>query len=47
MELVSAKWSIIIGIGLEFPWALGYSVLPAIAYAIPDWSWLQVKWPEI
>ncbi len=42
MEMVGGVWSVIIGIGLEFPWALGYSVLPAVAYAVPEWSWLQL-----
>ena len=42
MEMVGGKWRVIIGIGIEFPWALGYSVLPAIAYAVPHWSYLQL-----
>ena len=37
MEIVGGKWKVIVGIGLEFPWAIGYAVLPAIAYAVPDW----------
>jgi MFS family permease len=41
LEMVGGIWSVLLGIGLEFPWALGYSVLPAVAYAVPEWSWLQ------
>jgi len=41
LEMIGGKWSTFIGIGLEFPWALGYSVLPLIAYHVRDWSWLQ------
>jgi len=41
LEMVGGRWSTYIGIGLEFPWAVGYSVLPAVAYIVRDWSWLQ------
>ena len=42
MEIVGGKWSAIIGIGLEFPWAVGYIILPWIALAVPDWGNLQL-----
>ena len=42
MEIVGGKWSSIIGIGLEFPWAIGYILLPWMALAVPDWSDLQL-----
>ena len=32
----------ILGIGLMFPWAIGYSILPWIAYAVPIWWQLQL-----
>ena len=42
MEIVGGRWSVIIGIGLEFPWAVGYIALAGIAYRVPDWSELQL-----
>ena len=42
MEIVGGRWNVIIGIGLEFPWAVGYIALPGIAYHIPDWGHLQL-----
>ena len=42
MEMVGGKWSVIVGIGLEFPWAFGYSILPLLAYYVPEWSWLHL-----
>jgi hypothetical protein len=35
MEMVGGKWKTYIGVGLEFPWALGYSILPGIAFILP------------
>ena len=34
MEMVGGHWKTYVGVGLEFPWALGYSVLPGIAYVL-------------
>ena len=42
MEIVGGNWKTWFGIGLMFPWATGYSVLPWIAYAIPSWWKLQL-----
>ena len=42
MEIVGGNWKTWLGIGLQFPWATGYSVLPWIAYAIPSWWKLQL-----
>lgn len=42
MEIVGGIWSVIVGIGLEFPWAIGYALLPAIAYNVPAWYNLQL-----
>ena len=35
MEIVGGKWKTYVGVGLEFPWAIGYSVLPGIAFILP------------
>ena len=35
MEMVGGKWKTYVGVGLEFPWAFGYSLLPGIAYILP------------
>ena len=35
MEMVGGKWKTYIGVGLEFPWAIGYSLLPGIAFILP------------
>ncbi len=40
--MVGGVWSVIVGIGLEFPWAFGYSILPLLAYYVPEWSWLHL-----
>eukprot|EP00090_Calanus_glacialis_P008106 TRINITY_DN16442_c0_g1_i2.p1 TRINITY_DN16442_c0_g1~~TRINITY_DN16442_c0_g1_i2.p1 ORF type:complete len:553 (-),score=119.37 TRINITY_DN16442_c0_g1_i2:26-1684(-) len=42
MEIVGGNWSTYIGIGLEFPWALGYMSLPLVAWVFPAWSHLQL-----
>jgi len=42
MEMIGGKWSTYIGIGLEFPWALGYMSLPLVAWIFPSWSHLQL-----
>jgi hypothetical protein len=34
MEMVGGSWKTYVGVGLEFPWAFGYSVLPGIAYVL-------------
>ena len=33
--MVGGKWKTYIGVGLEFPWAIGYSLLPGIALILP------------
>ena len=42
MEIVGGNWKTWLGIGLMFPWAIGYSVLPWVAYAVPSWWKLQL-----
>ena len=42
MEIIGGDWKTILGIGLMFPWATGYSVLPLIAYYVPNWQNLQL-----
>ena len=42
MEHFGGKWSVFFGVGFQFPWAVGFCALPAIAYAVPDWVWLQL-----
>ena len=42
MEIVGGNWKTWLGIGLMFPWATGYSLLPWVAYAIPTWWRLQL-----
>lgn len=42
MEIVGGRWSTYIGIGLEFPWAVGYMSLPLVAWIFPTWSHLQL-----
>jgi len=42
MEMVGGVWCTLIGIGLEFPWALGYMSLPLVAWILPTWTHLQV-----
>ena len=32
--MVGGPWKTYVGVGLEFPWAFGYSVLPGIAYVL-------------
>ena len=49
LELVGTKYRSDIGIGIEFGWALGYVLLPVIAYFIRDFRILQLTLtiPEI
>ena len=42
MEIIGGKWCTYVGIGLEFPWALGYMSLPLVAWIFPTWSHLQL-----
>ena len=42
MEHIGGKWSVIYGIGFQLPWALAYCILPGMAYAIPNWFYLQL-----
>ena len=42
MEIIGGDWKTILGIGLMFPWATGYSVLPLIVYYVPNWQHLQL-----
>jgi len=37
MEMVGGKWQSYIGVCFELPWALGYAVLPGLAY------WIKVN----
>ncbi len=32
--MVGGPWKTYVGVGLEFPWAFGYSVLPGIAFVL-------------
>lgn len=41
LEIVGVNHRDKVGIGIEFGWALGYCVLPAMAYYIPNWRHLQ------
>ncbi len=41
-ENLSGTWAVVLGIGLSFPWASGFSTLPVVAYFVPEWSWLQL-----
>jgi len=42
MEMVGGRWSTYIGIGLVYPWAIGYMSLPLLAWIFPSWSSLQL-----
>lgn len=42
LEVVGTSHRDKVGIGIEFGWALGYCLLPAIALYIPDWRYLQM-----
>ena len=42
LELVDGRWATLVGIGLQFPWAAGYSSLPLLAWLLPTWSHLQL-----
>lgn len=49
LEIVGTKYRGDVGIGIEFGWALGYAVLPLIAYFVRDFRQLQLflTLPEI
>ena len=49
LEIVGSKYRGDVGIGIEFGWALGYAVLPLIAYFVRDFRKLQIvlTLPEI
>ena len=40
--MVGGKWRVIAGLCLEFPCALGFTTLPAMAYLLPNWTHLQL-----
>ena len=42
MEIIGSDWKTWLGIGLMFPWAIGYSFLPLLAYYVPNWFHLQI-----
>ena len=42
LEMVGGKWRVIAGLCLEFPCALGFTTLPAMAYLLPNWTHLQL-----
>lgn len=42
MEIVGGNWNTFMGIGLSYPWALAYSILPGIAYLERNWRRLQL-----
>ena len=42
MEIIGDNWKTWLGIGLMFPWAIGYSLLPVLAYFVPNWFHLQI-----
>lgn len=42
MEIIGGDWKTWLGIGLMFPWAIGYSFLPLLAYFVPNWFHLQI-----
>ncbi|XP_076336288.1 organic anion transporter 3-like [Tachypleus tridentatus] len=42
MESVGANYRDVLGICFEFGWALGYIILPGLAWLIRDWSNLQL-----
>ena len=42
MEIIGNDWKTWLGIGLMFPWAIGYSSLPLLAYFVPNWFYLQI-----
>ncbi|CAL4063246.1 unnamed protein product, partial [Meganyctiphanes norvegica] len=41
MELCSSRQRGLVAIMFVLPWALGYMILPGIAYAVREWHWLQ------
>lgn len=49
LEIVGSKYRGDLGIGIEFGWALGYAILPLIAYFVRDFRSLQLvlTLPEI
>ena len=42
MEIIGGNWKTYLGIGLMFFWATGYSLLPLLAYLVPNWRALQL-----
>jgi hypothetical protein len=34
MEIVGGPWKTYVGIGVDMPWSLGYSILPGIAFLL-------------
>lgn len=42
MEIVGIGHRSVVGIGSALGWSTGYVILPALAYFIPQWFWLQI-----
>ena len=44
IEMVGGPWKTYIGIGLEFPWAFGYSILAGIGFVLRVSFYLKRKY---
>ncbi|XP_076371650.1 organic cation transporter protein-like [Tachypleus tridentatus] len=42
VEVVGPKHRTIFGIAIQFGWAAGYTILPGIAWLLPNWSHIQM-----
>lgn len=42
MEVVGPELRSIYGIAVQFGWCLGFVSLPAIAWLLRDWFWIQI-----
>ncbi len=42
LEQVGGYATTFFGILFNLPWSFGYALLPAVAYGLPDWKWLQL-----
>ena len=42
MEFVGTKWRVITGLAGMLFWSIGFMILAAIAYGLPNWMHLQL-----
>jgi hypothetical protein len=42
LETVGPQYRAVVGMAIEFGWALGYIILPGAAYLLRDFRWLQL-----